>query len=105
MKSKRTKACEITAKVRQEVEERDKHCCIFCGSPKARGEAHFIRRSQGGLGVPQNILTVCRSCHRELDEGEFSEMYMDKAREYLRSIYPDWNEDNLVYKKWGSNFI
>lgn len=97
---KRTKATSIPPKVREEVEERDNHCCIFCGSPNARGEAHFIRRSQGGLGIPQNLLTLCRIHHRLFDESDFSDMYKQKAREYLKSKYPGWNEEDLVYNKW-----
>ena len=101
MKHERTKATSIPPKVREEVEERDKHRCIFCGSTDARGEAHFVRRSQGGLGIPQNILTVCRKHHRLLDEGPNKEWYQEKAREYLKSMYPDWDEKELVYNKWS----
>lgn len=103
MKSKRTKACEISPKVRAAVEKRDSingvPCCIFCGSSNARGEAHIVRRSQGGLGIPQNILTVCRHCHREFDEGKYREMYMNRAISYMKEHYPDWNISDLVYKK------
>jgi len=98
-KSKRTKACEIKPKVRQVVEERDNHCCVFCGSPNARGEAHIVRRSQGGLGIPQNLLTVCRYCHRQFDEGHDRELYMNRAVNYMKEHYPDWNIGDLVYKK------
>lgn len=99
MKSKRTKACEIKPKVREAVEERDNHCCVFCGSPNARGEAHIVRRSQGGLGIEQNLLTVCRYCHRQFDEGHDRELYMNRAVNYMKEHYPDWNISNLVYKK------
>ncbi len=102
-KSKRTKACEIKPKVREEVERRDSidghPCCIFCGSSDARGEGHFIKRSQGGLGIPQNLVTVCRYCHHEMDDGNNREYYMDVAENYLRSQYPDWNKDDLIFKK------
>lgn len=100
MKSKRTKACEITPEVREIVEERDGHCCIFCGSPKARGEAHFANRSQGGLGIPENIITVCRHCHNEMDNGLITEIYRIKAEEYLKSKYPEWDKSKLIYDKW-----
>ena len=99
MKSKRTKACEIKPKVREAVEERDNHCCVFCGSPNARGEAHIVRRSQGGLGREQNLLTVCRYCHRQFDEGHDRELYMNRAVNYMKEHYPDWNIGDLVYKK------
>ena len=101
----RTKATSIPPKVREEVERRDSingiPCCIFCGSANARGEGHLIRRSQGGLGIPQNLLTVCRTHHRLLDEGPNKEWYQERAREYLKSKYPDWDEKELVYNKWS----
>ena len=96
----RTKAVAITPKVRAAVEERDGHKCIFCGSYEARGEAHYINRSQGGLGVEQNIVTTCRICHGEMDNGKNTKLYREIAREYLKSQYPDWDESKLVYDKW-----
>lgn len=100
MKSKRTKACEIPREVREAVEKRDNHCCIFCGSPEARGEAHFVNRSQGGLGIEENIVTVCRNCHREMDNGLNTKLYRSIAEEYLKSKYPNWNKSKLVFNKW-----
>jgi 5-methylcytosine-specific restriction endonuclease McrA len=101
---KRTKAVAIPPKVKKAVEERDSingvPCCIFCGSPNARGEAHVIGRSQGGLGVEKNLVTVCRNCHGLMDNSTKSKYYVTKAKEYLQSIYPDWNEEELVYNKW-----
>lgn len=98
-KSKRTKACEISPKVREAVEERDNHCCVFCGSPNARGESHIVRRSQGGLGIETNILTVCRWCHRQFDEGKDKELYMNRAVSYMKEHYPGWNKNNQIYRK------
>lgn len=99
MKSKRTKACEITPEVRAVVEERDGGRCIFCGKP-GRGEAHYINRSQGGLGVPENIITVCRYCHNQMDNGLITQIYRDKAEQYLKSKYPEWDKSKLVFSKW-----
>lgn len=96
---KRTKAVAISPEVRKKVEERDGFCCIFCGKP-GRGEAHFINRSQGGLGVEENILTVCRYCHSQMDNGQATKLYRTKAEEYLKSKYPDWDKSKLVYDKW-----
>ena len=97
---KRTKATSIPPKVRQEVEERDGHRCIFCKSHNCRGEAHYIGRAQGGLGIAKNILCVCPNCHRELDNGLNTKKYREMARNYLMSCYPDWDEKDLVYNKW-----
>jgi len=99
MKSKRTKACEITPEVRAIVEERDEGRCIFCNAP-GRGEAHFVNRSQGGLGIPENIVTVCRYCHNQMDNGMASKLYRMKAEKYLKSKYPEWDKSKLIYDKW-----
>ena len=104
-KGRRTKATDIPPKVKRIVEERDSidghPCCIFCGSPDAHGEGHVIARSQAGLGVEKNIITVCRKCHAAMDNSQARPLYVQKAKEYLMSIYPDWNEKDLVYDKWG----
>lgn len=96
---KRTKACAITPKVRQIVEDRDGYCCIFCGNP-GRGEAHVISRAHGGLGIPENIVTVCRPCHGRMDNSVHREIYVNRAKDYLRGLYPDWDKINLTYNKW-----
>lgn len=95
---KRTKAVAITPQVRKRVEERDGYCCIFCGKA-GRGEAHLINRSQGGLGVEQNIVTVCRECHNGMDNGLLTQIYREKAEAYLRGIYPDWDREKYIFKK------
>ena len=94
----RTKAVAITPKTREIVEKRDNYSCIFCGKP-GRGEAHFVNRSQGGLGIEQNIITVCRYCHNQMDNGQATKLYRDKAEQYLKSKYPEWDKSALVYKK------
>lgn len=92
-------ACAIKPAVREEVEQRDGYCCIFCGSP-GRGEAHIVPRSHGGLGIPQNIITVCRFCHNELDNGLHTERYKRIAQEYIENIYPDWSVELVTFSKW-----
>ena len=99
MKSRRTKACDISNKVRQEVRERDSDCCIFCGRYGSQ-VAHYIARSHAGLGIPQNLVLACVECHHCMDNTDQRERYREKAREYLKSKYPDWDESKLYYNKW-----
>lgn len=96
---KRTKAVAIPQKVREAVEERDGYCCIFCGK-KGQGNAHFINRSQGGLGIEENLVTACWPCHSAMDNGQAGKLYRMQAEEYLKSKYPDWDKSKLVYDKW-----
>lgn len=97
----RTKAVAIPQEVKKRVEERDNHCCIFCGSPNARGEAHVIGRAQGGLGIEENLITTCRYCHNMMDNSWARDTYVNKAKEYLKAIYPGWDEKKYIYDKWG----
>ena len=74
MKSKRSKACDILQKVKEAVWERDGHRCIICHSRIAMPNAHFIPRSKGGLGIEENIVTLCTNfseckCHYKFDFG------------------------------------
>lgn len=103
-KSKRAKACDISQKVKNRVWERDEGCCIICGNPQAMPNSHYIKRSRGGLGVEQNIATMCMSCHHEYDNGsgEKHDYVKRKFKEYLVNYYPDWNEEDLYYKKEGN---
>lgn len=100
-KSKRTKALEIPPKVKEKVLERD-GCCVYCGR-QGQPNAHFIARSQGGLGIEENILTLCFDCHRKYDQSTERQKMRAYFAEYLKSKYPDWNEEKLVYKKYGGN--
>lgn len=99
--SKRSKACDISKKTKDIVWDRDNHRCIFCGSPNAMPNAHVIPRSKGGLGVEKNIVTACIDCHRKMDQTSERKKYLNHAKKYLKSIYSDWNEEELIYKKWG----
>lgn len=63
---------------------------------------HYIPRSAGGLGIPQNGAIGCQFHHNMLDngnQGKRKEM-LEIFRQYLQELYPEWNEDELVYRKW-----
>lgn len=98
MQSKRTQALNINRATRMAVYERDGGCCVLCGRP-GNPEAHYISRAHGGLGIEQNIVTLCRPCHRRYDQTIERDAIREILRDYLMSKYPDWDEDNLIYKK------
>lgn len=97
--SKRTKALAIPKEVKARVWERDGGCCIYCGSPLAAPVAHYIARSHGGLGIEENILTLCDACHRRYDQSTDRRSMREYFREYLQSKYPEWDEDDLIYRR------
>lgn len=102
-KKERTKATDIQSGVKQIVWERDNHQCIFCHKnvPIDNANAHFIKRSQGGLGIPMNIFTACDTCHYEEDHGLECLRYEDFAEQYLKKYYgAKWDKNKLIYNKW-----
>ena len=101
MKSKRTKALEISEKTKKIVWDRDNKRCIFCGKsvPWQLANSHFIKRSHGGLGIQQNIMTNCPECHRKFDDGKERAEMLIYAENYLKSKYRKWCKEELYYKK------
>ena len=106
----RTEALGIHWWVKKYVAKRDSvdgwPCCILCGrtaptsNPMAFSNAHYISRAQGGLGISQNILTLCPDCHRKYDGPERNTL-RPILRRYLREHYDYWDEEDLIYKKEG----
>lgn len=99
---KRTQAVAISEEVKMKVWERDKHRCIYCMRqiPWQFSCSHFIKRSQGGLGIEENIVTACPECHRRYDSSwEHRKMY-EYTEKYLRKFYPDLDVNKLKYNKW-----
>ena len=97
---KQTKACDISSRVKNAVWERDGHACIICGSHEAMPNAHYIPRSHGGLGVEENIVTLCVNCHNAYDNSHLRSWYRKKIHDYLQSQYPSWDEEKLIYQKY-----
>ena len=112
-RSKRARATDLSAKSRKEIMIRDGGRCIFCVAGYHMGKAtplemelkeimHYIPRSAGGLGIPQNAAVGCKYHHVMYDngnEGRHDEMKGIFAG-YLSRIYAGWNEKDLVYNKW-----
>ena len=110
--NKRTKQLIFSSKTQMGILERDGGC-IFCKKhyhleskdtfPYRTLEVmHIVNKSQGGLGVEQNGVTGCRYHHHLLDNGNKglrSEM-LSMIKEYMESLYPNWNTEDLTYKKY-----
>lgn len=115
--NKRTKALQYTKETAYKVAERDNHECIFCKMGyHLQGKnlsglgsivydiAHFINKSQGGLGIEENLVLLCRFHHNLLDNGNkgLRPEMLSIMEEYLKSLYIGWNKDKLVYRKWNN---
>ncbi len=111
---KYTRKLQFDKKTQEKIIERDHGACIFCemgygteGSTwfatAARDIMHFVPKSQMGLGIEQNGALGCRYHHHLLDNGNrgLRDEMIDKFDIYLSIIYPDWDIENLLYKKYG----
>lgn len=96
-----TNATSISASVKKAVAIRDRETCVLCGR-QGYPNAHVVRRSQLGMGIEQNIVCLCPDCHRRFDEGKPEERERAYVRivAHLKGFYPDWNREDMIYKKW-----
>ena len=95
---KETSKTKIPEKTKKSVWTRDGGRCIVCLRP-GNPWCHFIPRSQGGLGIEQNIVTLCDKCHMAFDQSPKRKSLREYIRRYLKMKHPDWEETKLVYKK------
>lgn len=102
--NKVTKATAINKKVKLIVWERDEHRCIFCNKPVPWNcaNSHYVKRSHLGMGIEENIFTACPTCHDDFDNTIKRKYMLPIAKRHLINKYDYWNEDMLIYKKWGN---
>lgn len=106
---KDTKARDFDRKAKLAIMHRDTvegwPCCVFCRAAAPSdtspvwSNAHYISRAQGGLGIPENGLTLCPECHMSYDQTTARAEMRGYFREYLSEHYEDWSEDALIYRK------
>ena len=80
----RIKAVQIPPQVKKKAAERDSFdghpCCILCGSE-------------------ENIVTLCRKCHRDYDQSDRRDEIRAELIHYIKSKYPDWSIEKVTYRK------
>lgn len=103
---KQTIACDISPKARKAVYERDsadgRPVCIICGGSESLELAHYIPRSQGGIGIPENLVTLCKYHHQQYDQyGIERDGIRFVIEAHLKSYYPGWAVSDLIYDKFN----
>ena len=54
----------------------------------------------GGLGIEQNVVTLCMKCHNDYDNGNYRKELGNYIAKYLKMVYgATWDESKLVYNK------
>jgi hypothetical protein len=59
----------VKGKLRTTILKRDGHKCTRCGVTEELHIHHIRPRSWMGQNEPRNLLTLCKSCHKEAHEG------------------------------------
>lgn len=93
-----TRRTRIPERVKRKVYARDGGRCIVCGAP-GLPNAHYIRRSQGGLGIEENVVTLCLKCHNDFDNGNHRREIGAWISEYLEKFYPEFDDYDRKYHK------
>ena len=66
-KRRRDKLPDNWTEIRAEIWKRDNHTCCRCMLHESRGIGltvhHLIPRIEGGGENPENLITLCKSCH------------------------------------------
>lgn len=52
------------------IRERDGWQCYICGRETNLHVHHIIPRAEGGLDIPENLVTLCGGCHRSIEAGD-----------------------------------
>ena len=69
--------------VRQYVLKRDNYSCRICGCKEAKFHVHHIETRKAGGNAPDNLITLCESCHKKLHRGVINPDIVGKRK--LRS--------------------
>ena len=86
--------------VKTHVWLRDGERCVVCKChvPIEAACSHVVRRSQGGMGIPENIVCHCSDCHRMYDNHH--EWTRKTTREYIEKLYPGWTAEGVTYHRY-----
>lgn len=96
---KRTKALAIPTGIKRAVYARDGGRCVICGR-SGDPVGHYISRAQGGLGIEQNIVTLCSGCHAAYDNSGKRTFLKELIKEYLCAQYPGFPDELRIYRKY-----
>ena len=88
------------------VLNRDKYTCQHCKTKQCTLEVHhIIFKSNGGSDEPDNLITLCRNCHRELHSGKINLNVKGLKRKNKQAAATQMNVlRSMIIKKFKLNF-
>src|SRR2546425_8437248 len=58
-----TRPSRISRRLRDRIFDRDRHVCVYCGSPDNLSVDHILPKSLGGGDEEENLVTSCSLCN------------------------------------------
>ena len=95
--------------VREYVLYRDNYTCQHCkgrSGDKILNVHHIVSRKTGG-NSPENLITLCKTCHKDYHEGKIK-LSIKKSRSYKDLTYLNIMRDRLykeLFKRYGFIYI
>jgi len=75
----------FTEKLKNNILERDDYKCYVCGKKTNLHVHHIISRIEGGPHIPENLITLCGSCHKSVESGNVDKI-IKKCLKTLKTI-------------------
>ena len=79
--------------LRLSIIERDGNVCSVCSGSKTLEVHHIIPRSEGGSDSRENLITLCKKCHDEVELAEY------RTAALIRNHTPEWKQDAAIPRK------
>jgi 5-methylcytosine-specific restriction endonuclease McrA len=74
----------------QEIRKRDNFICQYCGKKDATDVHHIIPRRIKIDNSPDNLITLCRSCHIKIER--LTDKYLAEGKDPREIFYKKWQE-------------
>jgi hypothetical protein len=75
-------------KLAQEIRKRDNFTCQYCGKKNAADVHHIIPRRVKIDNNPDNLITLCRSCHTKIEH--LTNIYLAEGKDPREIFYEKW---------------
>jgi hypothetical protein len=74
----------------QKIRIRDSFTCQYCGKKGATDVHHIIPRRVKIDNSPENLITLCRSCHTKIEH--LTDIYLTEGKDPMEIFYKKWSK-------------
>lgn len=78
------------ARLAQEIRKCDYFICQYCGKKRSSSVHHIIPRRVKIDNHPDNLITLCRSCHVKVEK--LTEIYLKEDKDPIEIFYKKWSK-------------